>query len=212
MPDPTKPADGQAGDDADTSVVTIKSGPPPKTFTQEELDAIIETRLRRAIPADYESLKAMKVEKDAKDEENKTELQKAKDASALAEATAQKRIASADARLLRAAILEAATKAGAVDAEIVVALLVSSGDVTIEADGTVKGATTAVKALLKDKPFLATAGTPAAAGDGGFRGIDPKDKPARIIQLEEKARDPKISTRERQAFREEARILKIERG
>lgn len=55
--------------------------PEKKTFTQEELDAIIGDRLSRekAKYADYESLKEKAAKFDAAEEANKTELQKAQD-------------------------------------------------------------------------------------------------------------------------------------
>ena len=51
----------------------------PKTFTQDEVNAIVGERLRRANEkfADYESLKAKAAKLDEMEEANKTELEKA---------------------------------------------------------------------------------------------------------------------------------------
>lgn len=182
---------------------------PPKTFTQDELDAILEARLKRAVPADYEELKALKAANDAKAEAEKTELQAAKDEAAAAKALGQAATAKAHTALRKAAIISEATSQNAVDTDAVVALLASNQDVTVDADGNVTGAKAAVKALLTDKPFLAKAGTPGASG-GEFRGTDPKTIKDKIADLERQAADTKLSAAERSMKLREARELKLQ--
>lgn len=203
----TPPVDGQTGTPPATAGAATGSAPAGKTFTQEELDAILEARLKRAIPADYEDLKRLKAERDAAAEKDKTDLQKAQEAAAAADEKANKALANANARLRRAAILEGAAAAGAVDADVVVALLASNEDITVDDDGNVKGVKAAITELLKNKPFLAKAATPGANG-GEFRGNDPKDRAAKIADLEAKAAR-ETNSRERSRLYAEARALKF---
>jgi hypothetical protein len=63
----------------------------PKTFTQEQVDNIVRERLARAKatpPADYEDLKAKAAKYDELEEANKSDLEKANDATAKAQAEA----------------------------------------------------------------------------------------------------------------------------
>jgi len=198
----TPPVDGQTDTPpaAGEAAAAAATGKPPKTFTQEELDAILEARLKRAIPADYEDLKALKAERDAQADKDKSDLQKAQEAAALADAKASKALQAANARLRRAEIMAVATTAGAVDAETVAALLASSEDITVDDDGNVKGAKTAVAALLKDKPFLGKT-APAASG-GEFRGSDPKDKAAKIAELNAQAAKATDATERKRLYAE----------
>ena len=63
-----------------------------KTFTQEEVNAIVEKRISRVKstpPADYEELKAKAAKFDELEEANKSEVEKANDATAKAKAQAE---------------------------------------------------------------------------------------------------------------------------
>jgi hypothetical protein len=67
------------------------SGNEPKTFTQADVDRIVQERLARAKstpPADYEDLKAKAARLDEIEEAQKSDLQKATDATAKAQAEA----------------------------------------------------------------------------------------------------------------------------
>jgi predicted Abi (CAAX) family protease len=67
------------------------SGEQPRTFTQEQVDKIVQERLARAKatpPADYEDLKAKAARLDEIEEAQKSDLDKAKDATAKAQAEA----------------------------------------------------------------------------------------------------------------------------
>jgi hypothetical protein len=209
----TTPADGTTGtpnpaDTAASAAAPAASGAKtPRTFTQDELDTIVEARLKRAVPADYEELKALKVSKDAEDEKTKTETQKAEDARVKREGNLAKRETALDAKAARLAVIEAAAAAKATDVDIVAALLAGSPDITVDKDGNVLGAKEAVEALLKTKPVLAGSGTPNRVG-GEFGGTDQKTAAEKIRQLEidaNLATDPRI----RQAKLAEARDLKM---
>ena len=67
------------------------SGSEPKTFTQEQVNRMIQERIarvKREEPADYAELKAKAARLDEIEEANKSDLQKATDAAAKAKATA----------------------------------------------------------------------------------------------------------------------------
>lgn len=135
-------------------------GDPPKTFTQEQLDAIIADRLQRERGkyADYEDLKKAKDELDALKAGQLSEAEKLNKRAAEAEAKAQ----AAEARIkemnTRGEIERQARKLGIVDEDAAYRLL----DVTkLEFDDA--GSPTNAEALLKDlvkaKPYLAQAAT-----------------------------------------------------
>ena len=117
---------------------------------------------------------AAAAEKLAKIEEaSKTELERAQAAAAEADQrakAAEERIAKA---LTRAAVSAAAAKAGAIDADAVLALLPPDA-VTVEGDD-VKGVDEAIKQLRESKPYLFGKPKPApGSADGGRQ----SDKPA----------------------------------
>lgn len=187
MADSDQPKDGTQGDP--TKEVGAGSQPPEpaKTFTQEQLDRIVEDRLKRerAQFADYDDLKAKAAKLDEAEEAQKTELQKAKDAAAEAKTQGEAAIARANATLIRAEVMQQATALGAVDPDVVVALLAGSEDIVIGKDGNVAGAKAAVEKLIKDKPYLGKA--EASTSGGEFGGIDnPKSRDAKIRELEAK--------------------------
>lgn len=67
------------------------SGSEPKTFTQEQVNRMMQERIARVKaepPADYEELKAKAARFDEIEEANKSELERANDAKARAEAEA----------------------------------------------------------------------------------------------------------------------------
>lgn len=148
-----------------------------KTFTQAELDKIVSDRLTREKTkfADYDDLKAKATKFDEFEAANATELEKANkradDAEKAAADTASKLITTAR----RAALVSAATKAKAVDADFVADSLLASPSIAeavkVAEDGTVSGADEVVTALLEDKKFLAStgAGQPTPGFDGGAR-------------------------------------------
>lgn len=127
---------------------------------------------------------AAAAEKLAKIEESsKTDLERAMAKAAEAEAkaaAAEERIAKA---LTRAAVSAAAAKAGAIDAEAVLALLPPNA---VEIDGDeVKGVDEAIKALRESKPYLFGKTKPApGSADGGRQ----SDKPAQWTRADLKGK------------------------
>jgi len=209
MPEGTevKPADGTTGTpklEATAAATGVASGKPPRTFSQDELDAIVEARLKRAIPSDYDELKALKVAKDADDESKKTELQRAQDAEKEAKKEAKDALTLANTRIKRATLLIEAQ--GTLDPGLVADLLVNSADISVDKNGTVTGTKEAVAALLKEKPYLAKGGLPGKAG-GEFGGVDKVTGAEKIKQLEREAADS-TDMKVKQAKLAEARDLK----
>lgn len=97
----------------------------PKTFTQEEVNAIVEKRLARAKaepPADYEELKAKAAKYDEAQEAAKSELQKATESADKWKAMYEELKADGD----RRAAIDAAAAEYKVDASMLARM---SGDV-----------------------------------------------------------------------------------
>lgn len=186
----------QQGDQGNTAA---GAGSQPKTFTEEQVNAIVQDRVARAKPADYDEAKAALEEKRKRDEGEKTELQKAKEAQA--EETQKREAAErrADEALRTSAIRVEALKQGADDDLTAMYLL---NDTSIEVkDGTVVGAKEAVEKALKDKPNLKVGGIRQSGGE--FGGADNQTVAEQIAALERKG-DPES--------RRQARDLKIAQG
>lgn len=206
MPEPTTPpADGTTGTPEAPAAPAAepKAGDTNpqtgKTFTQDELNAIVADRVARAKPADYDDLKAKAEEFDKIAEAQKTDLQKAQEA---AEVRKQERD-SARSELTRtqriAEIRIEALKQGA-DEELVMALLANDATIKVE-NGQVVGAKEAVEQLIERKPNLKTGGTRTSSGE--FGGNDQSTVAERIAALE--AKGDKDSRRE-------ALALKVQQG
>lgn len=199
MPDPTtSPADGQqgsAGAGAPAAGAGAPNPAPAKTFTQEELDAIVQARVARAIPSDYEDLKKLRDKVKEQEDKDKSELQRAKDEAAQEKAARAAAETRANALVRRTAIIEEAVRQNAADTDIVLALLAGDDSVTVKDDGTVVGAKQAVEKLLKDKPLLVKGKTATPSTSGGeFGGQDVKTLDARIKEAEAKG-DWRLSRR-----------------
>lgn len=155
--------------------------PEPKPWTppasQDELDRIISDRLKRqqAQFAGYDDLKKKAEEFDKLQEAQKTELERERDARTKAEETAQKATERANRALIRAAVVDAATKAKAIAPDDVLAVL-PDGAITIGDDGTLSGVSEAVAAALAARPHWVVNGRPQGSADGGAQlPTDPKD-------------------------------------
>jgi len=167
-------------------------------FTPEQqaaIDAIIAERVSRANKSasraalearakelGFESVEAMEaVLKAAKEaaEKEKTDLQKANEAKATAEAKAKAAEERAKTALIRAAFAEAAIGANLVSADDAFKLADLS-KVTVDDDGNVEGVREAVEALVKAKPYLVKQGGGSGGSGGGnpVRGNTPTDDPA----------------------------------
>ena len=177
--------------------------PPAKSFSQEEVNSLLAAEKRRLLAAqpDLTELREKAKKFDELDAASKSELEKA---NARAEA-AEKKAADAEqarrATALSAAITTAASKAGAVDADAVLALI-SKESVTIGDDGRVTGVDEAVKALLESKPYLVgkQSTPPGGSGDGGPRGMPAAGQltKADLDRLRHEGRNDEIA----KAFRE----------
>ncbi|MBK9181405.1 MAG: phage scaffolding protein [Acidimicrobiales bacterium] len=148
-----------------------------RTFTQTELDRIVQDRLarERAKYGDYDDLKAKAGRLDELEASQKTELEKAQETARQAEERARSAEERARAVALRAAVVAEAARVGVVDPDAVAALLPADA-VTVADDGSPAGVAEAVAGLLDAKPYLrastpqgTTTPTPGGA-DGGPRG------------------------------------------
>ena len=115
-----------------TTEVTTQTGaaaqsgqqPTPRTFTQEEVNAIVEKRVARVKatpPSDYEDLKAKAARLDELEQANKSELEKATDAAAKAKASRDEwkaKFEELEARTQRADAIRAAAAEYGVDADM----------------------------------------------------------------------------------------------
>lgn len=161
-----------------------EGNPPPRTFTQEDVDRIVQARLKQAEPK-YAELREKAEKFDRLEDENRSELEKAQEVARTAAEERDAAVSSANQALVRAAVVAEAAKQGAVDADAVFALL-PKDSVTVDDGGQVTGAEEAVKALLDTKKYLAGE-TPAGPGDGGARTpVQPKDLQEQIREAEAK--------------------------
>jgi len=120
---------------------------PAKTFSQQEIDRIIEKRLSLERKAwkkqvDDDNLKAqMSVEERLKAEKGE------------AETKANEAIVKANQRLVRSEILNKAANLGVIDTDAAYKLL-DKDDIDVDDDGNVTGVEEAIKALITAKPYL----------------------------------------------------------
>lgn len=151
-----------------------------KVFTQDEVDRIVQDRLKRdrssrpAEPADYKDLQAKAKKLDELEAANATDLERAQKEAADATARAEQAEAAAKAAAIRSSVVAAAAGSGAVDADAVYALL-DKNALTVADDGTVTGVDDAVKTLMEAKPYLVGDKTQSGGGDAG--GDGDKKKP-----------------------------------
>lgn len=144
-----------------------------RSFTQADVDRIVQERLARARttpPADYDELK-QKAERLAEIETaNQTELEKAQNRAADLERQANEATERAREALLRSAVVAEAARKNVVDPDAAVALL-DRTTLELDDDGSPKNIAEAMDALLKAKPYLA-GGSRAGSADLGARGGD----------------------------------------
>lgn len=125
-----------------------------RTFSQEDVDRIVQERLARAKnapPPDYDELKKKAALLDEIEEQSKTELEREREARLRAEETASKVQEAANRRLVEAALIAEAAKQNAVRPEHL-PRLIDVDSVTVGDDGQVAGAGDAVQAFLKANP------------------------------------------------------------
>lgn len=168
-------ADAAAKDAQDKGGDAAKSGTngddAGKTFSQADLDRIVETRLARERQKyeGFDDLKKKAEEYDKLEEAQKTELQKAQDRATKAEADAKAASDRAKETALRAAIISEAAKKNVVDPDAAVALLDKSA-IEYDKDGSPTNIADAVDSLLKAKPYLVGGGSRGDADQGARNG------------------------------------------
>lgn len=141
---------------------------PPAT--QQQLDRIIRDRLNREREkyADYAEAKKKAEEFDKLQEASRTDLEKAQARAQELEEKATKAEQKAMQMAIRSAVINEASKQKALSPEAVYKLI-DSNTLTVEDDGTVKGVSEAVTALLEENTFLVGNGF-TGNPDGGQRG------------------------------------------
>lgn len=146
--------------------------PEGKTFTQGELDAIVQHRIarERSKTADYDELKAKAAELDKLQAEKLSETEKLQRERDEATQKAADVIRTANERLIHAAILAEAAKKGVKSPELLLGVLAKDG-LTIGDDGQVSGVEDAVTAALGSYPELVGGG--GGSADLGARGNAP---------------------------------------
>lgn len=188
MPDTTTaPADGTTGTQTPAATPPAEGqggGTPPagRTFTQAELDAIVQDRVARAKPADYDEAAAALAREKARAEGEKSDLQKAQDAQRASDEKATAAERRAEEALRTSEIRIEALKQGA-DEELVALALSADSSVEVK-DGKVVGAKEAVEKLLERKPNLKIGASRQSGGE--FGGTDGSTVHEQIIALEAK--------------------------
>lgn len=158
-----------------------------KTFTQDELNAIVQDRLARAAKGqpskdELKALQEAKAKLEEIEQAGASELEKANTAREKAEAKAAEAVQKANERLIRADAMAELAKQGVTNMEGALRALDKTG-LTVEDDGTVSGVEEAVKSLLESIPEFV--GKPAATKvDQGARGTSTKDGQVTAAQLE----------------------------
>lgn len=154
--------------------------PPARSFTQADVDKIVQDRLARqkAQFANFDEFKEKAERYDEIAEQSKSEQQKLEERAQQAEEAAAKATERANRILRKAQIISAATELNAVDPEAVHALLNENNftvptedgelSVTVGDDGSVTGAKEVVQAFLAGRQSLV--GEPRRPDfDGGAR-------------------------------------------
>jgi hypothetical protein len=137
-----------------------------KTYSQEHLDRILADERRRTQTryGDYDDIKSKLATLEGA---SQSELEKANSRAQEAVTSAAKAIARADGLLIRSAITAEAARLGAVDPDVVVALLSDSFEV--KDDAIIGDVPKAVAKLLEQRPYLKANGLMRGIGsaDGG---------------------------------------------
>lgn len=143
-----------------------------KTFTQDQVDRIVQDRLARAKatpPADYEDLKAKAAKFDELEQSQKTEIEKAMERASAAERERDQALLQAQEQTLRTAIIGAAAGKLADPSDAVA--LIDRSAVEFGKDGSPTNVGELVSSLLEAKPHLAASGgARGTSADQGARG------------------------------------------
>lgn len=181
-----------------------------RTFTQGELDRIVQDRLardRRDRPSDDEisQLREKATQYDELQQQGLSELERERSAREAAESSAKAAIERANARLIAAEVLTEATGANVIRPEHMHRLVDLTG-VTVADDGTVTGVKDAVKAFLEQNPEYVGKAPAAGPVDQGARGAGNGVKQVTQAELAH------MSTAEIAAAEKEGRLLDLMTG
>ena len=146
---------GDKGKNKDGGDTGDKGG---RTFTQDELDAIVKDRVKRERKSWEQKIKEEK-EKAAMSEAERLKAEKEE-----AEKNATAAIERANQRLIRSEVIAQAAKLNIVDPDAALALM-NKEDVKVEDDDTVTGVKKSLEALIKAKPYLVSTTSTKKTGD-----------------------------------------------
>lgn len=145
---------------------------PTKTFTQEDVDRIVQDRVARVKstpPDDYDDLKAKAARLDEIEAKSKTDFEKMSDrAASLERERDEARLALQD-QTVRTALITEAAKKNAVDPDAVVAL-VDRAALEFDKSGAPSNVDHVVSSLLEAKPWLLGKTGMTGSADQGSRG------------------------------------------
>lgn len=130
------------------------SGDGDRTFSQADLDAIVERRLakERAKFADYDEHKAATARLKEMEDAERSEVERAQNAAREAEERAAQSEQRYRTATIASAVATEAAKAGA-DPDVILALI-DRDSVELDDDGTVSGVAEHVASILEVKPYL----------------------------------------------------------
>jgi hypothetical protein len=146
---------GDKGKNKDGGDTGDKGG---RTFTQDELDAIVKDRVKRERKMWEQKIKEEK-ERAAMSEAERLKAEKEE-----AEKNATAAIERANQRLIRSEVIAQAAKLNIVDPDAAYALM-NKEDVKVEDDDTVTGVKKSLEALIKAKPYLVSTTSSKKTGD-----------------------------------------------
>jgi hypothetical protein len=188
----TPSTSGGAGTDATTGNQAGGQQGQDKTFTQADVDRIVQERLARERDKykDYDQIKADAEAYRQQQEASKSELQKAQEKAQKAETEKAQALVQANERLIKAEVKLVSVELGIVDPDAAYALM-DRTNVKVRDDGTVAGVKEALEALLKTKTYLKKQG---GSGGVGSPGGNPGDK-----QVDEAAEAKKLAEERQKA-------------
>jgi hypothetical protein len=144
--------------------------------SQEDFDALISSRVNKAVQKTREEMKA------EKDKENMTEIEKIRAEKEEADKKALAATIKANRTLIKAEVISQATKLNIVDPSAAFALM-DLDNVSIDDNGNVKGVNLSLKALIKEKSYLIGENVVKSSGDDQNAGTGKKKKNFDMNQL-----------------------------
>lgn len=144
--------------------------------SQEDFDALIQSRINKAVQKTRDDMKA------EKDKESMTEIERIKAEKEEADKKALAATTKANRTLIRAEVISQATKLNIVDPNAAFALM-NLDNVSIDDNGNVKGVNLSLKALIKEKSYLIGENVVKSSGDDQNAGTGKKKKNFDMNQL-----------------------------